>query len=68
MLRFFVTFVLAGFLAMLLMAGLYALAGSTRPPLTGGAAFALLDVVVYSTLVASVWWLLSRWLRGRTGR
>lgn len=66
--RFFLTFVLAGFVAMLLMAGLYALAGVTRPPLTGGIGWALLDVTLYSALTGGVWWLLSRWLeRARAG-
>ncbi len=63
MLRHFVLVVVAAFVAMLVMAGLYLVVGVTRPPLTGGAGRALLDVLVYALLTFGVWWLLSRRLR-----
>lgn len=65
MLRSFALFVVAAFGAVLVMAGLYALLGVIRPPLTGGLGLALLDVLLYSCLTFVLWGLLSRRLRAR---
>ncbi len=55
MLRQFIVFVLAAFVAMLLMATLYAGLGIDRTPLTGGPLYALLDVLAYAALTMLLW-------------
>lgn len=60
MLRTFVLVALAGFLAMLLLAGAYAALGVARPVLDGGAAWATLDVLLYFGATAVLWLVLER--------
>ena len=61
--RLFILFVLSAFVAMLMMAGVWALFGTARAPLTGGVGWALLDVALYALLTGAVWWVMSRRLR-----
>ena len=61
--RFFVLFVVAAFGAMLVLAGLWGVLGVARAPLSGGASYAVMDVLAYSAVTLAIWWFLSRRLR-----
>lgn len=54
--RTFAELVVAAFLAMLAMAGVYAALGITRPPLMGRGITPILDTLGYFGLTIGLWW------------